>query len=283
MIIAGIQGRLGNELFQLSALYGQLSSRERLILVGPKVAVQSSSLVEGVIRLTVRRTTVIRLFFHLLRLAGRLRLIGRIEEGNSSPMPRVSRGLLPVRFSCESFFQDPQVVSGGPTVVLPDHLREQARGILRAGSGCVGVAVHVRRGDYLRWGPYGPAVLPWEYYEKAIVRIEALFEPGQPFRFVFLSDDLDYVRSRISDRSDCVAFESEELLALSVMAEADYVVLSASTFSWWGSELARRRNPSRVAMAPLYWAGWPGDVWYPTAFAGDRSLEWLPVSASADR
>jgi hypothetical protein len=284
MIIARIQGRVGNELFQASALHNRLARGEHLVLIGPKVALDSPTLHGRITRVGFQRTIVIDVLTHLFRLARGLRLIGRIEaeECDGRLMPRVSRGILPIRFSCESFFQDPAIVSGGPTVRLPASAQAHARSIHDNDLGDIRVAVHVRRGDYLRWGPYGPAALPWEYYEAAILRIRGLFNSGTSFRFLFLSDDLDYVAKQTLGRDDCVAVDCEESAALAVMAASDYLVLSASTFSWWGSELARRRNPSRVAVAPLYWAGWPGGSWYPLPFASDQSLEWLSVQSNVE-
>ena len=141
----------------------------------------------------------------------------------------------------------------------------------------MGVAVHVRRGDYLRWGPYGPAALPWDFYEEAMELVQKGLGAHQRCRFVFISDDLDYVRAQTRDRDDCVAIDCDELLGLAIMSECDHLVISASTFSWWGSELSRRRNACRTTIAPMFWAGWPGAKWYPSRFSNDSYVQWLEV------
>jgi hypothetical protein len=117
------------------------------------------------------------------------------------------------------------------------------------------LAVHVRRGDYIKYAEkFG--VLSFDYYQRGI--LEALRRSRDSFDAVSIfSDDPKLVRSEfaslkmnlpISFEVPPINYGSEESLYL--MSQADGLVISNSTFSWWGAVLGK---PKTVVVAPKPW------------------------------
>lgn len=129
--------------------------------------------------------------------------------------------------------------------------------------------VHVRGGDYLNTYSF----LPRQYYENAMSSMKKKY-PG--IRFVAVTDDLEYCKgilpnikiigSSPSSRRD--SFRAAHHLGGSILDDflilngARYVILSASTFSFWAAYL----NPNKpFVMAPKYWFSFSkSDGWWST-------------------
>lgn len=113
------------------------------------------------------------------------------------------------------------------------------------------VAVHIRRGDYLKAG-VGLEVLTKEYYVKAVAEIEKQVE--NPTYYIF-SDDSDYVKKEMGELFKDVVFVSTLNLTdyeeFSLLKECHHAIIANSTFSWFPSLL---RNPEgKVVVAPKDW------------------------------
>lgn len=104
------------------------------------------------------------------------------------------------------------------------------------------IAVHVRRGDFVH-DPINFPMQPVSYYMQAL---EALDYKNK--EVVFCSDDLGWCRQNFP-----FAVFREKTQALDdifFMANADAVVMSNSTFSFWGAYLSTRERP---VYFPLHW------------------------------
>lgn len=107
------------------------------------------------------------------------------------------------------------------------------------------VAIHVRRGDYVRLG----RALPAAYYIQAKRKLEEYIE--NPIYLVF-SDDYQWVKRTIE--WGCRALYIDELCELEdyeqifVMSRCHSQVISNSTFSWWAAWL--NPNPGKVVIMP---------------------------------
>jgi hypothetical protein len=114
------------------------------------------------------------------------------------------------------------------------------------------VAIHIRRGDYLK-GPHkeGFATCDPEYYERAICFISKRVESPQFFVF---SDDIAYAREHIN--APCIFFVDGNIQVDSwqdmfLMSCCKHNIIANSTFSWWGAFL--NGNQSKIVIAPKYW------------------------------
>lgn len=107
------------------------------------------------------------------------------------------------------------------------------------------VALHVRRGDYVRL----QLAQSWEgYYQKAIDIIKR--EVKNPVFLVF-SDDIDWVRQRFEGQADIYYISNgtykdyEELL---IMSKCKHMIISNSTFSFWGAWL--NQHTDKIVLVP---------------------------------
>jgi hypothetical protein len=122
-------------------------------------------------------------------------------------------------------------------LVLRERPRGRYAGYLAAIEGCDSVAIHVRRGDYLKYTEFG--VLGAAYYRRAVRVIKERIE--RPQFFVF-SDNLPEARAVLEGASDCQYVQLEQGSSpahdLSLMASCKHFINANSTFSWWGAWLS---------------------------------------------
>ncbi len=116
------------------------------------------------------------------------------------------------------------------------------------------VAVHFRRGDYVRNPAFNQqiGVLPLDYYEQAI----ALVRERQPDAILYIfSDDIDGIEREFRPPGPHVfvratqpwhAFDEIRLMSL-----CQHAIISNSTFAWWSAWL--NPNPDKLVVAPDPW------------------------------
>lgn len=107
------------------------------------------------------------------------------------------------------------------------------------------VAVHVRRGDYAKIHH----TLNASYYDRAMSLIRQRYR--SPL-FLIFSDDLDWAKRSLAVREDCIYVNEDRTLEdyeeLMIMSRCRSVIISNSTFSWWGAWLDR--DPEKIVIAP---------------------------------
>ena len=135
--------------------------------------------------------------------------------------------------------------------------------------------IHIRRGDYLTWpSPEFPAALPESWYQEAMDRI-CETQPGA--RFLVFSDDDDYAEQFAQGRSNAGAITATPRQTLTLMSRCTGGIMSASSFSWWGAQLASRQSRGPF-VAPLHWITWGEQRWDESHSLADTTfLTWLPV------
>ena len=127
-------------------------------------------------------------------------------------------------------FQPPESITSEFLATYPQ--------LLTSGNACISV----RRGDYLRFSKVHP-VLSLDYIYHAVSRLNA------DWHFVF-SDDLDWCRENLK-LENSVFVDMPDWKSLWLMTLCDSFVISASTFSWWGAYLSSREN--KTTYAPDIW------------------------------
>ena len=121
-------------------------------------------------------------------------------------------------------------------------------------STCSSVAIHVRRGDYVK-DPAAAAIyenLSANYYHRCVKEFQA-YRPGTHV-FIF-SNDIPWCRENLSfdapthfvDHNNGATAHEDMLL----MSKAACCVIANSTFSWWAAWLNNR--PQKTVFAPLHW------------------------------
>jgi hypothetical protein len=89
--------------------------------------------------------------------------------------------------------------------------------------------------------------------------------------FIFVSDDMNWVKENFKGNNIFYSDNSEEILDLTLMSICDNNIIANSSFSWWGAFL--NENPNKKVIAPSKWFGPEGpsdtqDI-YPT--------EWITI------
>jgi hypothetical protein len=120
-------------------------------------------------------------------------------------------------------------------------------------SSCPSVALHVRRGDYLKdektMARYG--LCSMEYYNQALSHV--LAKVGDAKVFVF-SDDTQWVKCNLKVPPDTCFVSSPSISAeedLMLMSQCQHQIIANSTFSWWGAWL--NQNCDKIVVAPSPW------------------------------
>lgn len=110
------------------------------------------------------------------------------------------------------------------------------------------VAVHIRRGDYKKHG----SMLPMEYYDKAMERINSLI--NNPL-FCIFSDEIEWVEKNMKFPGKCFYVNKNHQLTnyeeLIVMSHCQHDIIANSTYSWWGAWL--NSNKDKIVIGPREW------------------------------
>lgn len=101
------------------------------------------------------------------------------------------------------------------------------------------VAIHVRRGDYVR-NPFYVDLSLTDYYEKAMAEF-----PNE--KFLVFSDDIPFCENYF-DGKEYEFNDESEVDALNTMASCKGIIMANSSFSWWGAYLSNAK-----VVAPLAW------------------------------
>jgi hypothetical protein len=96
------------------------------------------------------------------------------------------------------------------------------------------VAVHIRRGDYLKFAQVH-YVCSAEYFKENIKQF-----PDKKIHI--FTDSEDFVRNEFSDYNLEILSTESELGDLTAMANHDNMICSNSTFSWWASLLGVKKK-----------------------------------------
>jgi hypothetical protein len=76
---------------------------------------------------------------------------------------------------------------------------------------------------------------------------------------IFISDDIEAVKANIKYKNGTyITGEIDQLIALSL---ADELIISNSSFHWWGAWL--NTKPNKVVYAPEFWLGHKVNREYP--------------------
>ena len=116
------------------------------------------------------------------------------------------------------------------------------------------VSVHIRRGDYMR----KPIILDWhgvmskQYYQNAFEIVKTRI---QDFQVYYFSDDPEWVNAELIPimPGTIVSTEvsSSHLEDFYLMSQCRHNIIANSSFSWWAAWL--NPNPDKIVIAPKKW------------------------------
>ena len=118
---------------------------------------------------------------------------------------------------------------------------------------CNSVSIHIRRGDYLsaEWAKSHTVIKDKTYYINSINFINKTIE--NPHYYIF-SDDIQWVKDNLKF-SNCTFVENNKnhksYIDMYLMSLCKHNIIANSTFSWWGAWL--NKNENKVIIIPDRW------------------------------
>jgi hypothetical protein len=281
-------GRLGNQLFQYSALRTFRSNDQRLLLVDFDDLAATFAGIDAELRSTVssRHRARLRVVHRARHLVGSP--LGRVVQDPATHLPvwtvagRVAtvRGYFqrdhPGHATNVGTLQFRTEVAAAADAFLLDRLPRR--------SGVPLAFVHVRRGDYLThavgrkpsglgWVENGPPVaLPASWYRERMDELRDLL-PG--VRLLLVGDDAVWAAETLGG-PDTLVSHLPAPADLALLARCDAGVLSASSFAWWGAWFAGQHGGGPF-LAPLHWLGHAIGEWWPV-HVETPALTYRPVA-----
>jgi hypothetical protein len=99
------------------------------------------------------------------------------------------------------------------------------------------VAIHVRRGDYLKppHNSFHTDLTSTDYYEKAI-------EQFPDDKFLVFSDDIEWCKTRLNGSRFSYSEGHGEIDDLNLMMQCKGHIVANSSYSWWGAYLSDQKK-----------------------------------------
>lgn len=249
-------GRMGNTMFQLAFAHATARRLDTSFVLGPAPLWEDFELgAWGRRRVRLGRKLRMRVRYGA---TGPERFVVDNGEEPADVLGRLRDGV-----AYNGFFQSEQYFAGYEDEVRALFaVRPERRARFEERYGDLGryACVHVRRGDYLDNG----WALPAGWFRAAIAALGDL--EGRPLLIV--SDDRERAARELGDLPG-VRFEGNDAITdLLLLAHADRLVLSNSSFSWWGAWLNER--PNLRVVAPEHWTGFREGTEQPRGVVPDR-------------
>jgi hypothetical protein len=236
------QGRLGNQMFQYA--FGLAAAR----LLGTHAAIEDAEL---------RRIFVLAEPTELARERP-VRVVTIPNDAYHDPQEVLERLTDDTRyvgfFQSERFFAPVADAVRAAFRVRPEHEQAFRRLYSDLAAGDY-VCCHMRRTDYRTFA--GGAALPMSYYESALSRIDL----PTTLPLVFIGDDLEEARAEFGNLRPARFEHNDETIDLQLLINARAIVVSNSTFGWWGAWLNERAQDQ--VFAPRHWLGFNFGWEYP--------------------
>jgi hypothetical protein len=157
----------------------------------------------------------------------------------------------------DGFWQSPKYFEPIEEAIRADFKVKEAlvKNVIKKGNDLAeghSIAVHVRRGDFLnpKIAAYH-GVLEAAYYQNAIHLIQQK-DPRSTIHF--FSDDIEWVKQNIPSPVNTEFVSSPKRSAMEdfyLMTKCRHMVIANSSFSWWAAWLGK--HPDKIVVAPKNW------------------------------
>lgn len=137
------------------------------------------------------------------------------------------------------------------------------------------IIVHSRRTDYLTYGKEflggKNLCLPDSYILNCFSKIKDV----HLYKIIFISDDINYAEQQFSSKFPNATFETnEEIIDFQLLMHGNILILSNSTFAWWGAFL--NQNEDKIVYVPRFWLGFKVREEYPIDILPNN---WIDIDA----
>jgi len=108
------------------------------------------------------------------------------------------------------------------------------------------IALHVRRGDYLKFSLDHPLCTK-EYYKRALSEFDS------DRKVIIFSDDPIWCKDNFREDRFIISDTNDNVIDLCTMSLCNDFIIANSSYSWWGSWLSK--NKGKKVIAPKNWFG----------------------------
>jgi len=252
MIIPQFNGRLGNQLFQAGAAYEAAKQYKQEMALN----------VFGTLPEILQNFKKVRISHNIYRYTEPFFRYLKIDLSNyiNSQQSVVNTDIL-----LEGYFQSMKYMESTfdefvSKLYFPENIKTSCNRIKEK----IGkfVVLHARRGDYLNYPDIHP-ICKLDYFQKAL-------EYFPDYTVVVCTDSQDVFNAECYGRFNYVFSNGSVMQDLYLMTIADGIIMSNSTFSWWGASM--NKNDITV-IAPTKWFGPKG----PQDYQDIYSDKWIKI------
>ena len=242
----GNLGRLGNQMFQYAALRGLANKHGYEYCLPPREVVATYDLNSANSDITI---------FECFKIPDSPRMITNFPKIMESTFALDSNfwDNCPDNISLYGYFQTEKYFKHiekeiREVFTFVDDIKEPTEEAFKSNFGDIEViSIHLRRGDYLQY-PHHP-VQPLEYYEKGLSYMP------EDIPVIIFSDGIEWCKEQEVFQGDRFIFAEGNNTGVDLCLQSlcTYHIIANSSFSWWGSWLAK----SKKTVAPSIWFGGP--------------------------
>ncbi len=272
MVIFFGQGRFGNQVFQYAFVKNFLKKNEKLLVINFKEFLNLFETKDNIVNIDNKYLQYIFRFIGIpfLKFLSYIRLISfcRAEKENVNGVLAENgeyeyrRGLLHITYIFPGYFQSEKYFkrnSMESVRIKREYLDKAKEFLSKIPHNTQKIFIHVRRRDYKMHKCFGKVdiTLPIYYYKSQIEWFNRNLK--NPW-FVFLSDDLDYVRENFKWVKNKTISTEDMNVDFSIMASSDGAIMSNGTYAWWGAYFMKDKTN---IVAPKYWFGFKSKMEFP--------------------
>lgn len=257
MILVGINGGLGNQMFQY-ALGRKLAIKNRTKLVldisifNEKMSQTKRTLMLNKYRINAKYLdTTLSVFGKIKKyLSYKLTNIYREPHYHYDPKALQARDntRLIGYWQSYKYFDDIRniLIQEFKPIANPSYEQELIQFLKNDNT----VSIHVRRGDYIfnKEAKEILGALPLKYYENAIKYLENIVKNP---RYIVFSDDIAWCKRNLGKLlpKTTIYYHQDEISDLDIMTKTRHNIIANSSYSWWGAYLGEKK----LVIAPKTW------------------------------
>jgi len=245
MIVSNIKGGLCNQLFQIAAGYAHAQRCGTFFGINYNM---QHNCIQGHPPTKYKDN----LYKNIIETDGIPQASYHEPKFEYSPIPETGKDLLiDGYFQSEKYFSDYRE-EVAKLFVFPEEIKEKVDTKFNSLKNKKKIGIHIRRGDYKIYSTTHP-VQPVDYYERALKKFSMEQMAGDAI-FILCTDDLRSVQGEFDlDKLGFVYSNAKsELEDLYILSQCDSVVISNSSFAWWGAWMGKKKEK---VIAPGVWFG----------------------------
>ncbi|WP_051212665.1 alpha-1,2-fucosyltransferase [Butyrivibrio fibrisolvens] len=270
MIIVGLNGGLGNQMFQY-ALYLKLKSLGKEVFIDDEILVNKLNNVKALKIFDVfdleydlcdKKTRdkmadvsidvlsrLRRKYFGKRSHAGTYYHEDDLDNNYHADVLSLDDKYLEGNWQSEKYFEDiREIILKNYSFNISD---TKLNNLCNEIGNCNSVSIHIRRGDYLGNSLY-ESICTETYYEKAIEYFKE--HVNNPVFFIF-SDDIEYAKKQYQGEEFVVIegfYGNRSHYDMYLMSKCKYNIVANSSFSWWGAWL--NVYSEKIVLCPEKWS-----------------------------